>query len=386
MITMKIDRIFFYIKNPKFARSKCRVLLVQQKWYKNTFCKAEAAFRRRKEQGVRIGIFLTGGLGDYVIESAIVDEIRQMCEGVLDLYCLNVAYGNAVLSDRKNVNIFDYTCIREIALNYDVFICIDHWIFVWYFDKKRVFSQNILFAKKVEQIINYTRRIKPNIKKQCYREAVHFIRCEKLGLDRWTELRCGDVFKILDHKTYIPLHDELHARILQLGLSKGAYITINRGADSMGKSGMQTKVWPKEYYDCFVKLFKERFPQIKVVQLGITGNDRIHDVDIVAFDESIETVKWLLHDSLLHIDCEGGLVHLATQLDTKCIVLFGPTPLHMYGYEQNINLQAGKCHNCMGTHENWAFECFRGLTKPECMYSLKPELVMRAAEDFLLTH
>lgn len=386
---MNWNNVLLLLKKPKYILAQMSVRLGTVSFLKKSLLKVLYLFPVRKNEDkdqLVIGIFPTGGMGDYIISSKLIDEIKSMGNCRIDVFCENVTFGNAIFSDRDQINVVDFKKIRRASLRYDVLLCVEHFVRIWSLNPYRTKKLSIDIYHKMKRLEERTKEMRPAIGQQCYREAVHFMRCEKLGLDRWTELRCGDVFEILDHKTYIPLHDEYHARILQLGLSKGAYITINRGADSMGKSGMQTKVWPKEYYDCFVKLFKERFPQIKVVQLGITGNDRIHDVDIAAFDESIETVKWLLHDSLLHIDCEGGLVHLATQLDTKCIVLFGPTPLHMYGYEQNINLQAGKCHNCMGTHENWAFECFRRLTKPECMYSLKPELVMKAAEDFLLTH
>jgi ADP-heptose:LPS heptosyltransferase len=50
----------------------------------------------------------------------------------------------------------------------------------------------------------------------------------------------------------------------------------------------------------------------------------------------------------MHIDDEGGLVHMATALGTKCAVLFGPTPVGIFGYEQNINICADTCKECFG--------------------------------------
>lgn len=385
-MNQKIHFVLSMLLNPKRMLSQLSMRIGTVPVIKKTVLKILYAFPQRNKKDKKrlvIGIFPTGGLGDYIISSKLVDEIKRMTDCRIDIFCENVIFGKAVFGDRADIEVMDADKIRRASLRYDVLLCIEHFVRVWSLNPYRTKRLDFAFYEKMKRLECRMKQIRPEIGQQCYREAVHFMRCEKMGIDRWTEQRCGDVFSITDHKTYIPMYEEYHARVAALGLDRTAYITVNRGADSMGRSGTQTKVWAKEYYDCFVRLFKEQFPNIKVVQLGVSSNDRIKGVDSYAFDESIEAVKWLLHDSLLHVDCEGGLVHLATQMETKCIVLFGPTPLHMYGYEQNINLQAGNCHNCMGLHENWAFECFRGMEQPECMYSITPEQVLTAAADYL---
>ena len=72
----------------------------------------------------------------------------------------------------------------------------------------------------------------------------------------------------------------------------------------------------------------------------------------------------------------------ATQLGTKCIVLFGPTVREYYGYEQNINIQAGNCHNCWGLYSD-VNRCARDLKEPECMYAITPDMVMRHLEEYM---
>ena len=93
---------------------------------------------------------------------------------------------------------------------------------------------------------------------------------------------------------------------------------------------------------------------------------------------------YLLKNSIVHIDIEGGLVHIATQLGTKCVVLFGPTIKEYYGYEQNINIQAGGCHNCWGLYSD-VNRCARSMEEPECMYSITPELVMGYVDEYMYT-
>ena len=90
----------------------------------------------------------------------------------------------------------------------------------------------------------------------------------------------------------------------------------------------------------------------------------------------------VLKNTLFHLDIEGGLVHIATQLGTKCIVLFGPTVKEYYGYEENINISVGTCHNCWGLYTD-VNRCARGMAEPECMYSIQPELVMGYVDEYL---
>ena len=90
----------------------------------------------------------------------------------------------------------------------------------------------------------------------------------------------------------------------------------------------------------------------------------------------------VLSNSMLHIDIEGGMVHLASNLGTKCLVLFGPTQMKYYGYENNINIMAGDCHDCCGLYAD-VNKCARNMEKPECMYSITPEMVTEKIVKYL---
>ena len=131
-------------------------------------------------------------------------------------------------------------------------------------------------------------------------------------------------------------------------------------------------------------MFHQAYPDIKVVQVGAKGFSRIEGCDTYALGYDLEVAKYVLKDSLLHIDCEGGLVHLATQLGTKCVVLFGQTPIKFYAYPDNINLSAGCCHNCYWLTNDFT-TCYRGQSEPECMRAITPEMVMEAVRRYLDT-
>ena len=337
----------------------------------------------KKDDILYISFYPTGGFGDYIISSKILDEISQIVPCKIDVYCENVTFGKAVYEGREKVEIFPINTFYSQMWKYDLALKVEHFIHIEKQNANKIAKINPIFMDKLNKLGHGYRTYYPDVEQQWFRENIHFRRCEIKGINRWTELSHEGIFKIEDQKTWIPMREEYKKRLQELGLNEKKYITLNRGADSMGRSKMQTKVWPLEHYNDFVVLFKNQYPDIEIVQVGASGNAKIRGVDKYILGESLEVTKWILKGSILHLDCEGGLVHLATQLDTKCAVVFGPTPKHFYEYPQNINMVYEGCNNCMGTHPEWAFECYKGLSEPECMYKVTPEIVMKNIKSYM---
>lgn len=337
----------------------------------------------KKDDILYISFYPTGGFGDYIISSKLLDEISQIVPCKIDVYCENVTFGKAVYEGREKVEIFPINTFYSQMWKYDLALKVEHFIHIEKQNANKIAKINPIFMDKLNKLGHGYRTYYPDVEQQWFRENIHFRRCEIKGINRWTELSHEGIFKIEDQKTWIPMREEYKKRLQELGLNEKKYITLNRGADSMGRSKMQTKVWPLEHYNDFVVLFKNQYPDIEIVQVGVSGNAKIRGVDKYILGESLEVTKWILKGSILHLDCEGGLVHLATQLDTKCAVVFGPTPKHFYEYPQNINMVYEGCNNCMGTHPEWAFECYKGLSEPECMYKVTPEIVMKNIKSYM---
>ena len=337
----------------------------------------------KKDDILYISFYPTGGFGDYIISSKILDEISKIVPCKIDVYCENVTFGKAVYEGREKVEIFPINTFYSQMWKYDLALKVEHFIHIEKQNANKIAKINPIFMDKLNKLGHGYRTYYPDVEQQWFRENIHFRRCEIKGINRWTELSHEGIFKIEDQKTWIPMREEYKKRLQELGLNEKKYITLNRGADSMGRSKMQTKVWPLEHYNDFVMLFKNQYPDIEIVQVGASGNAKIRGVDKYILGESLEVTKWILKGSILHLDCEGGLVHLATQLDTKCAVVFGPTPKHFYEYPQNINMVYEGCNNCMGTHPEWAFECYKGLSEPECMYKVTPEIVMKNIKSYM---
>lgn len=337
----------------------------------------------KKDDILYISFYPTGGFGDYIISSKLLDEISQIVPCKIDVYCENVTFGKAVYEGREKVEIFPINTFYSQMWKYDLALKVEHFIHIEKQNANKIAKINPIFMDKLNKLGHGYRTYYPDVEQQWFRENIHFRRCEIKGINRWTELSHEGIFKIEDQKTWIPMREEYKKRLQELGLNEKKYITLNRGADSMGRSKMKTKVWPLEHYNDFVVLFKNQYPDIEIVQVGASGNAKIRGVDKYILGESLEVTKWILKGSILHLDCEGGLVHLATQLDTKCAVVFGPTPKHFYEYPQNINMVYEGCNNCMGTHPEWAFECYKGLSEPECMYKVTPEIVMKNIKSYM---
>lgn len=338
---------------------------------------------KEDENHILIAFYPTGGFGDGIISSKLLDELMMLGPVRIDVFCNNMVFGQAVYGGRPGVQVFPYDAYEHSKYMYDIALTVEHFVHVTHYNAKNVAKYAPALADKMHALGESIHKIRPDIGQQCYREAMHFKRCELLGINRYTELNHVNVFHIKDQRSAVYLREEYLTRLEELDILDKKFITINRGADSMGRSGMQTKVWPEEYYVEFVKLFKEKYRDYQVYQIGSKGNTKIQGADKCIFGENLEVIKWILKKSKLHLDCEGGMVHLASQLSTKCAVVFGPTPAHMYAYPWNINLVPGKCNNCMGSHADWAFSCYRGLQKPECMYSITADMVMDAIADHM---
>ena len=123
---------------------------------------------------------------------------------------------------------------------------------------------------------------------------------------------------------------------------------------------------------------------VDVIQLGIAEEEKIEGVThYLNGQTSLEETGLLIKHGLCHIDTEGGLVHLANAVHTRCVVLFGPTPVEFFGYPQNINLEPSGCKACWFVTQNWLIECPRHTSGPECMSGHSAASVADAANRII---
>ncbi len=334
-------------------------------------------------QCIPVAVQLIGGLGDTIVLKRKIEEILKWDDRiVLDVY-----------ADTKRRDMIQSFFEGEHKDRINSFVwCDDRNIFE---KQKGNYSIAFWFPHTVDMEIRFSKdklRQAPNILERCISIAeqsdayghikplttsLHYARCEKDGLSNYTSLNRYDGFAVDDWHTHIPMLLEYEDPYHALGLAD-MYVTVNYGFSPVGDK-VQHKAWPKERFDNLVELFKRAFPSVQVVQVGSKNSLDIIGCDKRVMGESLEIVKYVLQRALFHIDIEGGLVHLATQLGTRCVVLFGPTPLHYYAYSENVNIKAGNCHDCCWYTGDW-YTCYRRMAEPECMYAITPEMVMAQVE------
>lgn len=123
---------------------------------------------------------------------------------------------------------------------------------------------------------------------------------------------------------------------------------------------------------------KRLIPDLYVVQVGKGAARLIAGTDKVLVDNTtLPELRSLLATSRFHIDNEGGLVHLATTLGTPCCVVFGPTNLAYFGYDENINIRPATCGNCYWITDDWMTRCPRGDDIPVCTRDTSPDTVCK---------
>jgi SAM-dependent methyltransferase len=187
----------------------------------------------------------------------------------------------------------------------------------------------------------------------------------------------------------IPFFPSKQSLRVVAGLLTKPYVTVHHGfdveflpprtrkTDYGSTKNMSTQQWRE-----IVSLIREK--GIEVIQLGVVEEEKIEGVTLCLNGQtSLEETGLLIKHSLCHIDTEGGLVHLANAVHSRCVVLFGPTPVEFFGYPQNINLEPAGCKACWFVTQNWLIECPRHTSGPECMRGHSAASVAEAAHSII---
>ncbi len=378
-----IDDILEYLKKEKIDRKKIVFTGLRSNagdiYLQNTVTDVKNDFSFLDMENISIAMRLGSGFGDCIIVKRFFAElIKLFPTAKIDIYAPNVSkFIESIYSDEENVNniIDDTNLYRTFYMKYDIA-----------FDLVTIFNIDFFNEKSLKFSPSSKKIIKDSIQKCLeYRlttfpapnRYVHFGRMIFAGLNCYTAYNYFGLVNIEDKYVKIPLHKEWEALFRELSLGK--YITINYGN---GAGQNISKQWPYEYFCELINLLKLEYPYLQIIQVGSGECKQVKNVDRYFLGENLELVKFILKESILHIDIEGGLVHLATQLKTKCAVMFGPTPFEYYGYRENINFIPSNCTGCLALYDN-VYRCARGLKKPACMYSITPQIVVDKLKKYL---
>lgn len=343
------------------------------------------AFDSDANTDLKVAFLPSGAMGDNIISLKLYTELSKlMKEGIIDVYSKGEYSESVFYSQPLLGRIFHSIPEREDDKwkQYDLVIRSEFEPVIQFVRLSRIMRNAPELGEKLKELIEYQSLNYSEMPVGVYTSGIRLNRARFWGLNRYTLLGCNGIFDIKDQYVNVYLNDDYLNAYDDLGLGD-CYITFCFGAGGSpdGKT-QQTKVWPKEKYETWVRMMKANHPDIRLIQLGAVGSEQVYGADRYLFGLSLEVVKYVLKDALLHLDCDSGLSHLATQLGTKCIVLFGPTPAWFLGYDRNENISSVKCGECKDLISDWYFRCLN-YEEPECMKSISVSTVYNKTNDYL---
>ncbi|WP_026509899.1 glycosyltransferase family 9 protein [Butyrivibrio sp. LC3010] len=331
------------------------------------------------ERPLKIGFHPGGVMGDNIISLRLYKEISRISgKCIIDVFTVFREFPEHIFNGQKNLGQIIYQNPRKCDLSgYDLVI--------QSYYEPAIISCNIvslrmkskLLAEAVMKLFIYQITDFFYCYPAEYMNRIQLERSRLKGLSCYTLLGVSGAFDINDNSIDFPLDINYEHNYRMLGLGTN-YVTFNYGAsDTTGTGKIQTKVWPSDYYKTLIRMIKRKYPNIRIIQIGSKDVTAIEGADDYLFGLDLEIIKFVLKNSVCHFDCEGGLVHMASQLGTKCFVLFGPTPEAFFGYKENTNITSDICRECFGVIPDWYTRCYK-YPAPVCMKSIHPERVFDA--------
>jgi ADP-heptose:LPS heptosyltransferase len=325
---------------------------------------------RTDESRPQISIRVSGGLGDYIVMARFLRDLHAAVEDfVFDIYASTTDSAKWVFADLPGFR----ACRPDIFFertkaDYDLSMAIHQSLAI---DRDEIRWRELRRFPKLlhtcNQLLKYQKEIavfvehQPRMDNFLARKAVFADRTRHNFLHHMAEIAFGGNLLPLPFK---------HVEIPQ------PYVTVHNGFDPrfIISGSRATKCYP--YFADVVAQIKERHPGVAIVQLGTSTSEAMANVDHNLIDRtSLEEVAGLIRNARLHIDNEGGLVHLASCFGVKSCVVFGPTPVDYFGYDENINVPPPICGGCWWINETWMDRCPRLFASPICMAQQDPSKI-----------
>lgn len=339
--------------------------------------------------GTSIAFCFIRGLGDAVVARKVFDAIVEFAPDChVDIFCLekfHTVFAKAFYSDSKNLNIISDSreLYQKYSKSYDLSLWVlgTHAVTIENVNDQRLQTLAPKLFVAVKKIENYNQENVYQFQPWTYSLPLRNVMISRiLNVNFNWFLSCGGALNIREVDTWLKPLPEYKNDFDNLRLSH--YITIysNMPRD---ENLYKVKAWPIRYLVEYVDLIKKFLPMLEVVQVGGGYDREIKNVDKKFLGCDLELTKHILANSLLHVGCEGGLVHLASALGTKCLVFFGMNDWHYFGYPQNINIASTECAPCLYVDKN--FGCMRGFLETPCMLNITPQEAFRETCEYLKT-
>ncbi len=340
---------------------------------------------------LRIAIRFDGGLGDILVYSVWAKEFSKMlnCDFMIDVFpSKNLGIANATYQKDSFIhNVYEFGLFDDNYCHYDMAISFRRFPYFVHINKKKIKQlapELISFIQHYQEFKNrYIKFFVYSASLDTLIDLYSICRGEK----RIQQPDIDNLLGITENKTkmYCAIDPQAFGILDEYGLKDSKYITITRSVELKQNHADNIRLWSIDYYKSLINMLKNKYPDIKIVQLGVPRCEVLPDIDIdLRGKTNLEQLKVVVKHSLLHIDGECGMVHLKHFLYGKSAVIFGQTAIEYLGYDNNINLKSDACnHWCEWIADDWQNNCIRGYKNPPCMTELKPEYVFENITPYI---
>jgi hypothetical protein len=327
---------------------------------------------KKSHDGLSIMVIVRGGLGDMIITLNWIYRMRAFAgfsiSKIVVLHECKIDMSDIL----KSFDILDASSYTKRAEQYDVVIDVLRFPMVTRCDMPKIEAEDPRLAELLRFYIEHHREF-PDLYRNSPESTIWSI---ANGQNRLQQPDASGILGVgKDFSIKLPPVANERDILSKFGLSGRRFITMNRGTGITLTDA--TKCWPLESCGALAAMLRREYPAFAIVQIGPTGRTAIDGVDMcLTGATTMREIFALLNVSALHIDGEGGFVHLRSAMGSGLsVVLFGPTSVDFFGYPGNINVSSDACpHWCEWVTRDWYKRCMCGTHA--CMKAITPEAVM----------
>jgi SAM-dependent methyltransferase len=374
---------------------KTRQLDAWANWFAESDRASSNASRFRKDR-IQIAFVVSGGIGDLLKSTHLIGPLANHFSGDVTVLAAQTAVGEVLANNPYVIDtlvpaarhVFDFADRLQHIPLFDLIV-------IWKYSVQYVIPRGSRIApediQRIESGSSDLRRILDKYLFLWGWPSFNFAFSREMARLGLSVMSVSSVTSGLPHRHLgeIPFFPTNQSFRTTARFRTKPYVTVHHGFDlkflpvrTRETDYKSTKNISVEQWRQIISLLRKE--GVDVIQLGIVEEEKIEGVThYLNGQTSLDETGLLIKHGLCHIDTEGGLVHLAHAVHTRCVVLFGPTPTEFFRYPQNINLEPTGCKACWFVTKTWLIECPRHTSGPECMSGHSADAVVDAAKRII---
>ncbi|MCE9605036.1 MAG: hypothetical protein K8U03_09060 [Planctomycetia bacterium] len=346
---------------------------------------ARIPFKDHQVSGdVTVAFRVSGGIGDHLIAARYIrDLLDTVGDFKFDVFSLRPETAKWIFSSFKQFNACyeDSRNWKAAYHNYPLAMWLMSFVvaFPWAMKRAAIQKGNSKLLRVTSAIEKFMPKIELFVHNHPRLDAMLAQTNVYMNMNRYSFLQRMSGFEYGGPRLDLVTDSRTLSRF---GLEGRQYVTVHNGFDNqealrVGEGKPATKCYTR--FGEVVALLRESYPDLCFVQLGTKTSTPISEVDVNLIDRtSVQETAEVIRHSLFHLDNESGLVHMAACLGVESCVVFGPTSVEYFGYEENVNVRPTFCGGCWWSTGDWLKRCPRGFEEARCMTEQPPEAVVAA--------